>query len=73
MDCKQPDTSMGFSRHDYWSGLSVPSPGDLPNSRIESDSPALPVNSLPAEPPGKPFQVILTLISTLDLSQKVEK
>ena len=23
--------SMGFSRHEYWSGLSYPPPGDLPN------------------------------------------
>ena len=26
---------MGFSRQEYWSGLPFPSPGDLPNSRIE--------------------------------------
>ena len=35
--------SMGFSRQEYWSGLSYPPPGDLPNPGIEptSDSPAL--------------------------------
>ena len=26
---------MGFSRQEYWSGLPVPSPGDLPNPGIE--------------------------------------
>ena len=26
---------MGFSRQEYWSGLQGPSPGDLPNPRIE--------------------------------------
>ena len=26
---------MGFSRQEYWSGLSFPPPGDLPNSGIE--------------------------------------
>ena len=26
---------MGFSRQEYWSGFPFPSPGDLPNSRIE--------------------------------------
>ena len=40
---------------EYWSGLPCPSPGDLPNSGIEPRSPAWQVNSLPFEPPGKPF------------------
>ena len=26
---------LGFSRQEYWSGLPFPSPGDLPNPRIE--------------------------------------
>ena len=30
MDHQAP-LSMGFSRHEYWSGLSYPPPGDLPN------------------------------------------
>ena len=32
---------MEFSRPEYWSGYPVPSPGDLPNSRIGPRSPAL--------------------------------
>ena len=32
----------------------VPSPGDLPNPRIELESPALQEDSLPTELPGKP-------------------
>ena len=28
--CQAP-LSMGFSREEYWNGLSFPSPGDLPN------------------------------------------
>ena len=36
----QASPSMGFSRQEYWSGLPFPSPGDLPNSRIEPGSPA---------------------------------
>ena len=32
-----------------------PSPGDLPNPGIKPRSPALRVDSLPAEPPGKPY------------------
>ena len=32
---------MEFSRQKYWSGLPFPSPGDLPDPGIESESPAL--------------------------------
>jgi len=45
---------MEFSRPEYWSGWPFPSPEDLPNPGIESRSPALQADSLPAEPPGKP-------------------
>ena len=43
---------MEFSRPEYWSGLPIPSPGDLPNPGIEPGSPALQADSLLAEPPG---------------------
>ena len=33
--------SMGFSRQEYWSGVPLPSPGDLPNPGFEPRSPAL--------------------------------
>ena len=33
--------SMGFSRKEYWRGLPLPPPGDLPNSGTEPGSPAL--------------------------------
>ena len=42
MGCS-PLLSMGFPRQDYWSGLSFPPPGYLPNSGIEPTSPASPV------------------------------
>ena len=45
--------SMGFFRQEYWSGLSFPSPGDLPNPGIEPRSPAFQANSLPTELQGK--------------------
>ena len=51
--CQVP-LSMGFSRQEHWSGLPFPSPGDLPNPGIKPGSPTLQVDSLPAEPPGKP-------------------
>ena len=41
---------MGFSVQQYWSGLTLPSPGDLPNSGIEPSPPALQADSLPSEP-----------------------
>ena len=56
----QTPQSMEFSRQEYWSGLPLPSPGDLPNPGTEPGSPALQADALPSEPPGKP-PVILTL------------
>ena len=44
---------MGFSRQEYWSGLPLPSPGDLPDPGIELRSPALQADALTSEPPGK--------------------
>ena len=46
---------MEFSRPEYWSGKPFSSPGDLPNPEVEPGSPALQVDPLPAEPPGKPY------------------
>ena len=43
-----------FLRQEYWSGLSFPSPGALPNPGIKPGSPALLADSLPSEPLGKP-------------------
>ena len=42
---------MEFSRQEYWSGVPLPSPGDLPNPGIEPRSPALQADTLPFEPP----------------------
>ena len=51
---------MGLPRQEYCSGLPLPPPGDLPNSGIKPESPALQAVSCIAsrvftsEPPGKP-------------------
>ena len=37
------------------SGLPFPSPGDLPDPRVESVSPTLQADALLSEPPGKPY------------------
>ena len=42
---------MGFSRQEYWNGLTCPLPGDLPNPGIKPGSPALQADSLPSESP----------------------
>ena len=49
---RQAPLSMGFSRQEYRNRGPFPTPGDLPNSGIESVSPALQVDSLPPAPPG---------------------
>ena len=38
----QAPLSMGFFRQEYWSGLPRTPPGDLPDPRIEPESPASP-------------------------------
>ena len=55
--------SMGFSRQEYWSRLSFPPPGDLPDPGTESGSPALQSDSLLNEPPGKPTFVFNSVLN----------
>ena len=46
--------SLGFSRQEYWTGLSFPPPSYLPNlgtEPVSPVSPALQADSLPTEPP----------------------
>ena len=50
----QAPPSIGFPRQEYWSGLPFPSLGDLPKPGIKPGSPALQIDTLPYEPPGKP-------------------
>ena len=63
VDCKphQAPLPMGFSRQEYWSGLSFPTPGDLPDPGIEPRSPALQVNSLSSEPPRKHIYIYIDI------------
>ena len=56
MDCSpQALLFMGFPKQKYWSGLPLPSPGNLPNPGIKPTSPALKVDYLLAEPLGTSF------------------
>ena len=57
--------SRGFSRQEYWSGLPFPSPGDLPDPGMETESlvsPALAGGFFTAEPPGKPDLLLKEII-----------
>ena len=64
--CQAP-LFMEFFRQEYWSGLPFPSSGDLPNPGMEPRSAALQADSLPSEPPGKPWicSTVLQLITFL--------
>ena len=56
----QAPLSMGFPRREYWSGLLLPSPGDLPDPGTEPAplaSLALAAGFLPTAPPGKPHSL----------------
>ena len=59
---RQTPLSMGFSRHEYWSGLPCCPPGNLPDPGIEPRSSALQVDSLLSEPPGKSYNALTHLI-----------
>ena len=49
---RQGPLSMVLSRQEYWSGLSFPPSGDLPNPKIKPRSPLLETDSLPSELAG---------------------
>ena len=59
----QAPPSMGFSRQEHWSGLPLPSPGDLSYLGIQPTSPAVQVDCFTTEPTGKPCPTEYTLVS----------
>ena len=59
---RQAPLSMGFPRQAYWSGLSLPSPRDLPNTGIKPKSPVsatLAGRVYTTEPPENPVRVLI--------------
>ena len=64
----QAPLSMDFPRQEYWSGLPLPFPVDLPDPGIKPGSPALQVDSLPSEPPMTPLD-----LRTKKLGSKAEE
>ena len=59
----QAPQSMGFSRQEYWRELPFPSPGDLPDPRMEPGSPTLQADSLLSEPLGKPIVSVAVVLN----------
>ena len=58
---RQAPSSMGFSRHEYWSGLPLPSPGDLPNPGVEPQVSCIASRFFfTAKPLGTPFCTYIT-------------
>ena len=68
MYCHPPSSSVGFAIREYWSRLPFPSPGDLPNPRIEPRYPTFLEDSFPAEPQWKPKN---TGVGSLSLLQRI--
>ena len=71
--CQTP-LSMGFPRQEYCSGLSFPTPGDLPDSGIQPTSPVAPALAgrlLITVPPGKPVYGLLLLLLLLSRFSRV--
>ena len=61
---RQAPLFMGFSRQEYWSGLSFPYPGNLPNPGIQPMSPvspALQADSLLLSHLGSPINSVCFL------------
>ena len=54
MECKNP-LSIAFFRQEYWSVLSCPPPGDLPDLGIEPKPPALQADPLLLSHWGRPI------------------
>jgi len=46
---------LDFPRQEFWSGLPLPSPGDLPDPGVEPMSPELAGGFFTAKSPGKPL------------------
>ena len=70
MDCSPPDSSVGFPRQEYWSGLPFPPPGDLPDPGIEPVSlvpPALAGGFFTTVPLGKPLLSRVCQLSRMEI------
>ena len=59
MDCRMPGSSVhGILQTRILERVGFPSPGNLPQTGIKLRSPSLQDDSLPSEPPGKPWNSV---------------
>ena len=58
----QASLSMGFSREAYWSGLSFPFPGDLPDPELKPASPAGQEDPLPLSHLGRSLKLHYSVV-----------
>ena len=65
----QASLSVGFPRQEHWGGLPFPSAGHLPNPGIEPASLALAGGFLTSEPPGKPSEHYVCMLSRFSCVQ----
>ena len=73
MNCSLP-LSLVFSMQGYWSGLTLPSPGDLPDPGIKPKSPLLQADSLLTELQGKPIHIMsLHILNLPTLLEKIQE
>ena len=61
----QASLSVGFPRQEYWSGLPLPSPGDLPDPEIQPRSLTLQADALPSEPPWNTLKKVTIMVILL--------
>ena len=55
-DCSPPGSSvLGILQARILEWVAIPPPGNLPNPGVKPRSPTLQADSLPSEPPGKPY------------------
>ena len=67
--------SMGFPRHEYWSGLPFLTPGDLPDPGIEPTSPVSPALAdrfFTTVPPGKLSSLYCAVLSCSVVSDSLQ-
>ena len=65
---QQAPLSMECSRHEYWSEMPFPPPGDLPDPGIEPAPSALAGEFFITEPPGKPGTISIPRLKALGTS-----
>ena len=69
--CDPLAVSVRFQRQEYWSGLPVPSPEDLPNPEIKLGSAALHADSLPLSHQGSQLNEVPRIVRFLETESTV--